>query len=83
MKKIVDAITAKLDLEGSSVDVLREIHKLIPTNISLTTLDYDAPKNLTLKCVGDSLPGVLKFVSNGKQRHQNPGHNAPLYGRGL
>lgn len=63
MKQIIDIVSSGIQMEGSSVDILREVYRVIPSNISLTVLDLDVSKDILIRGMADGLPLVLKFVN--------------------
>jgi len=61
MMNNLNLIKAQLDMRGTSVDIIREIYKLIPANISLTILDFEENVTCTLRGTADELSNVFKF----------------------
>lgn len=60
----VDIIKRHLDIKGSSVDVIREIYKVVPQGISISVLDFELEKSLTLRGISNDLSSVFKFASD-------------------
>lgn len=62
--KNISLIKNQLNLKGSSIDIIREIYKIAPANVFLTSLNYEEGKSVVLKGNARTLSEVLKFVNN-------------------
>jgi hypothetical protein len=54
-------------MRGSSVDVLREIFRIVPQEVSISVLDFELQKSLTIRGVSTNMSGVFKFASEIKK----------------
>lgn len=59
----IKIIKQNLDMRGSSIDIIRELYKLIPGNISLTILDFEIGSSCTLRGTADELSSVFRFIT--------------------
>jgi len=60
----VALIREHLSMKGSSVDVIREVYKVVPQAVSVSVLDFELEKSLTIRGVSSDLSSVFKFSSN-------------------
>lgn len=63
----VAVVKQSLDMRGSSVDVLREIFAIVPSEVSISVLDFELQKSLTIRGVSTNMSGVFKFASEIKK----------------
>ncbi len=63
LKRSTEIIKRQTDLEGSSVDVLRELYSSLPPEIKLTIFDYVDGQSCLLRGSSQKLSDVFKFVS--------------------
>ena len=63
MNNNINIIKKQLDMRGTSVDVIRELYRLIPANISLTIFDFEENKSCTLRGTSDELSNVFAFIT--------------------
>ncbi|MCX5716136.1 MAG: pilus assembly protein PilM [Candidatus Omnitrophica bacterium] len=57
-------IKAYLDTEGSAVDVMREVYRIVPQGVSIAVLDFELDKSLALRGGAADLNSVFKFTSD-------------------
>ncbi|MDD5450256.1 MAG: hypothetical protein PHO42_06695 [Candidatus Omnitrophica bacterium] len=57
----LENIKQNLDMRGSSVDVIREVFKIVPPGISISVMDFELGKTLTLRGISSDLSSVFKF----------------------
>ncbi|NQU74320.1 MAG: pilus assembly protein PilM [Candidatus Omnitrophica bacterium] len=57
-------IREHLNMKGSSVDVIREVYKIVPQAVSVSVLDFELGRSLTIRGVSSDLSSVFKFSSN-------------------
>lgn len=60
----LDIVKQHLDMKGSSIDVIREVYKIIPAGVSISVLDFEFGKSLTLRGQSADLSSVFKFSSD-------------------
>jgi len=46
-----------------AIDVLAEVYRITPTDISFNLMDYDTGKSLVLRGNGPSLDGIIRYIS--------------------
>lgn len=63
LKEITQIVKVQLDAEGSSIDVLRELYRKMPPEISLSIFDYEESKSCLLRGTSSKLSDVFKFIS--------------------
>jgi Tfp pilus assembly protein PilN len=63
----VAVVKQNLDMRGSSVDVLREIFRMVPPEVSISVLDFELQKSLVIRGVSANMSGVFKFASEIKK----------------
>ncbi len=63
----VAIVKQSLDMRGSSVDVLREIFKIVPPEVSISVLDFELQKSLAIRGISTNMSGVFKFASDIKK----------------
>ena len=59
----INVVKNQLDMRGTSIDVIRELYKLIPSDISLTIFDFEDGSTCTLRGTADELSNVFKFIT--------------------
>ncbi|MBN2097041.1 MAG: PilN domain-containing protein [Candidatus Omnitrophica bacterium] len=63
MLKSVQLIARRSRLEGSSIDVLRELHALVPEDISLANFSYDeGSKIIGLRGISTEMSAIFRFI---------------------
>ncbi|MFA5143629.1 MAG: pilus assembly protein PilM [Candidatus Omnitrophota bacterium] len=62
MRMTIDLVKRSLDTRNSSLNILREIYKVVPAEIALNSIDIDENKQLVLKGRGFTMSDVFKFV---------------------
>lgn len=62
MKKLSDMVNLQLLKKKKSVDIIYELYRLIPQDISLLTLIYDAEKEIILRGRSPELSTIFKFI---------------------
>jgi Tfp pilus assembly PilM family ATPase len=60
----IEIVKNKLDVRGSAVDVIREIFKIVPQQVSIAVFDFELGKSLTLRGVSTDLTSVFRFASD-------------------
>lgn len=63
----VAIVKQSLDMRGSSVDVLREVFKIVPPEVSISVMDFELQKSLAIRGISTNMSGVFKFASNIKK----------------
>lgn len=63
MKKRIQIIRDQLNEEGSSLDILYELYRIIPKEISLTIFNFDKDKLVTLKGTSSAMSDVFKLIT--------------------
>ena len=63
MRMRIDLVERRLDAKGSSIDILNEIHKLIPRAIHFTSIDIEEKNKIALKGRALAMSDVFKFVT--------------------
>ena len=61
MLKLMRIIRERLNIGGSSIEIIREVHKIIPQGISLSFLAFEGKERLTLKGASFVMSDVFKF----------------------
>ncbi len=60
----IEIIKQHLDMKGSSIDIIREVYKIAPPEVSISVLDFELEKALTLRGISTDLSSVFKFASD-------------------
>ncbi|MBI4336030.1 MAG: PilN domain-containing protein [Candidatus Omnitrophica bacterium] len=60
----IEIVKENLDIKGSAIDVMREIYKTAPGEISITVLDFELGKSVTIRGISGDLNSIFKFASN-------------------
>lgn len=63
LKEITYVIKKQLSLDGSCVDIIRELYMKIPPEITLTIFDYEDARSCILRGTSQKLSDVFKFIS--------------------
>lgn len=63
----INIVKQNLDMKGSAVDVLREVFAIVPPDVSISVLDFELQKALTIRGISTSMSGVFKFASDLKK----------------
>lgn len=63
----ISIVKQSLDMRGSSVDILREIFKIVPPEVSISVLDFELQKSLAIRGISTNMSGVFKFASEIKK----------------
>ncbi|NOX97532.1 MAG: pilus assembly protein PilM [Nitrospirae bacterium] len=63
MKERIKVIQNRLNEEGSSLDILSELYRIIPKEISLTVFKFDKDKLITLKGTSSAMSDVFKLIT--------------------
>ena len=65
MLKQIELIEARREISGSSIDVLRQLHNLIPPNISLSSFSCDEEsRTLTVQGISTSMSEIIEFINS-------------------
>ena len=59
----VSIIKDQLDMSGSSIDVVRELYRIVPPNISLTIVDIEELADCTLRGTAEELSDAFRFIT--------------------
>lgn len=62
IKDKIAIINAQLSIEGSCIEILREIHRITPKDIYLTTLIFEEKNEVTIKGTAPTMSLVFSFV---------------------
>jgi hypothetical protein len=60
----LEIVKQHLDIRGSSVDVIREVYKILPAGVSVSVLDFELEKSLILRGVSNDLSSVFRLSSD-------------------
>ncbi|MFA4982292.1 MAG: pilus assembly protein PilM [Candidatus Omnitrophota bacterium] len=63
MLKDINIVKEGLKKKPLAIDILREVHKITPDNISFTMLDYERGRSLTVRGSASALGDVFAYVS--------------------
>ncbi len=64
ISKNLSIVKNQLNLRGSSIDIIREVYKIMPAGIYLTALNYEEGKSVVLKGNASTLSDVLRLVTS-------------------
>lgn len=59
----IDIIKANLDMKGSAIDIIREVYKIVPQEISISVMDFEFAKSVTVRGIANDLNNVFTFCS--------------------
>jgi len=59
----IEIVKQNLNMKGAAVDAMREVFKIAPPEISISVLDFELGRSLTLRGVSNDLSSVFKFAS--------------------
>lgn len=62
MRSVVDLVEQRLDARGSALDCIREIYRITPGEITLTSIDVEERRAVILKGYGFTMSDVFKYV---------------------
>ena len=63
MAKDIDIVTAKIAEKPLAIDLASEIFKITPSGITLTMMEYESYKTMTLRGTAPNLSDVFKYVT--------------------
>lgn len=63
MRRQLKVIKSQMSMEGSSLDILRELYKVIPKELSLTAFTFEQGRMVILNGMSKSMADVFKFVT--------------------
>ena len=63
MKEGIQIIRDQLNEEGSSLDILYELYRILPKEISLTVFNFDKDRLVTLKGTSSAMSNVFKLIT--------------------
>jgi len=63
MRVQVDLIEKRLDAKGAAINLLSEIHDIIPREIHFTNINIEGKKRVILKGQAEAMSDVFKFIS--------------------
>ena len=61
-EKKASLIKAQLDTEGSSLDILREVYRIIPQNISINILIFEKDNCLNIRATARTMADVFNLI---------------------
>jgi hypothetical protein len=62
LKEGNEIINAQLVFQGSAIDVIREIYKILPKDVSLTLMEFDDKDRILLRGTARELSSVFNFL---------------------
>ena len=62
LKESSEIIDSQLTFSGSSIDIIREIYKMLPKDVSLTLLEFEDKERLLLRGTAKELSSVFNFL---------------------
>jgi Tfp pilus assembly PilM family ATPase/Tfp pilus assembly protein PilN len=63
MEKKVTLITKHLNVENSSIEILRELYEIVPHQITLSTFTFQEGKLVTLRGTSQAMSDVFTFIN--------------------
>lgn len=63
MSMKLQVISDRLDVEGSALEVLRELYRIVPKEISIGIFIFEEDKGVTLRGTSKTMSDVFKFVT--------------------
>jgi Tfp pilus assembly PilM family ATPase/Tfp pilus assembly protein PilN len=63
MRRYIDLVTGRLDAKRRSSNILHEIHKLTPENISYADINIEEDKRVVLQGRAEAMSNVFSFVT--------------------
>ena len=63
MAKVIGLVTSKIAERPLAIDVVSEILKITPQGITLTMMDYESRKTMTLRGTAPALSDIFKYVT--------------------
>ena len=63
MAKEIDLVTSKIAERPLAIDLANEVFKITPSGVSLTMMEYESNKTITLRGTAPTLSDVFKYVT--------------------
>jgi len=63
MAKAVDLVVSKIAERPLAIDIVDEIFRITPAGISLTTMEYESHKTITIRGAAPGLSDIFKYVA--------------------